>query len=136
MDTQIKQYNPSEDEEYMNSRQLKYFQSRLLCWREELLQASWDMFTSLKENEVRNPDLVDMGTNQAESERSLSTYNRRNSLLVDIEHALRRIKDGNYGYCEMTGEEVGLKRLMVMPLATLCVEAKQRLEQMRSVRYH
>lgn len=136
MSTQVKQYSPSEDEGYMSGRQLKYFQSCLLCWREELLQASWEMFIALKEKEIRNPDFVDVGSIQAESERSLSAHNRRNTLLVDIEHALGRIKDGTYGYCEMSGEEIGIKRLMVMPLATLSIEAKQRLERMRSVYNH
>lgn len=130
MDATTEGYHPSEDEEYMNPTQLNYFQNCLLTWRRELLQASMDIFSELRENQYRNADPLDVGSQYAESERSLIARNTRNSCIKDIDNALRRIKDGTYGFCEMTGNEIGLKRLAVMPLATLCVEAQQHLERM------
>lgn len=130
MDTTAKVYQPSEGEEYMNPAQLKYFQNCLLSWRRELLQASEEIISDLKDNQYRNADPVDTGSLYAENERSLIARNNRTRLIKDIDKALRRIEDGTYGYCEMTGDEIGLKRLAVIPLATLSVEAQQRLERM------
>lgn len=130
METMTEAYHPSEGEEYMNPKQLKYFQSCLLCWRRELLQTTREIFSELRENQYKNADPVDVGSQYAENERSLIARNNRTGLIKDIDNALRRIEQGSYGYCEMTGDEIGLKRLAVMPLATLSVESQQRLERM------
>jgi DnaK suppressor protein len=117
------------DEEYMNERHLSYFRQRLLDWRAELVAGSLMVIAELKEEQLRKPDPVDCGTLQAEKERSLSAAKRQDLLVARIDHALRRIKQGTYGYCEMTGERIGLRRLAVLPLANLSIDAQEQLER-------
>ena len=128
-------YTPTENEDYMSQKQINYFRKRLLDWREELLIGSQDLFVSLKETDLKRPDLVDLGSIQAEKERLLNTRNKQSQMIAKIEHALERINNGTYGYCEVTGEEIGLNRLMVMPLATHCIEAQEQIERCRRL-YH
>lgn len=122
-------YTPTENEVYMSKEQINYFRKRLIEWRDELVAGSREIFSALKEGDFRKPDLIDLGSMQAEKERLLKTRNQQNQMISRIEHALCRIKDGTYGYCEATGEEIGLNRLLVMPLATLSVDAQERLER-------
>ena len=117
------------DEEYMSEQHLSYFRQRLLEWRAELVAASLMARTDLKEEQLRKPDPVDCGTLQAEKERSLNATNRQDLLVARIDHALRRIRQGTYGYCEMTGERIGLRRLAVLPLANLSIDAQEQLER-------
>jgi len=117
------------NEEYMSEQHLSYFRRRLLEWRAELVAASLMARADLKEEQLRKPDPVDCGTLQAEKERSLSATNRQDLLVVRIDHALRRISQGTYGYCEMTGERIGLRRLAVLPLANLSIDAQEQLER-------
>jgi DnaK suppressor protein len=117
------------EEEYMNEQHLSYFRQRLLDWRAELVAASLMAFAELKEEQLRKPDPVDCGTLQAAKERSLSATKRQELLVAKIDHALRRISQGTYGYCEMTGERIGLRRLAVLPLANLSIDAQERLER-------
>lgn len=122
-------YIPTEQEEYMNTTQLRYFKNRLLSWRDALLDGSRGISAELQELDQKHPDLVDLGSHQAEKSRRLAERARQTRLIDQIEHALRRIEQGNYGYCEATGEEIGLGRLLVMPLANLSVEAQEQLER-------
>jgi DnaK suppressor protein len=109
----------------MNPRQLEYFRRKLLSWREQLLKESGESLQRLKESSTREIDLLDQGTLETSSNLKLSTRDRCLVLVDEIDDALERIKDGTYGYCEDTGEEIGLKRLEARPTARLCLEAQE-----------
>ncbi len=121
-------YKPSEKEEYMNPLHLAYFKKKLLDWRAELLDESRETLDHLKEENWQEPDINDRASVEAEASLELRTRNRYRKLLDKIDSALRRIEDGSYGYCEDTGEEIGLKRLDARPIATLSIEAQERHE--------
>ena len=121
-------YKPSEDEEYMNPMQLEYFRLKLQNWREELLDESGETLTHLKEENWNEPDLNDRASVETETTIELRTRDRYRKLIDKIETAIARIDKGDYGYCEETGEKIGLKRLEARPVATLCIEAQMRHE--------
>ena len=125
-----KSYQPSESEKYMNAKQLEYFRQKLLAWREELLAESQETINNLKEENWREPDLSDRASLETEAGVELRTRNRYLKLLVKIDAALKRIEDGTYGYCEETGDPIGLKRLEARPIATMTIEAQERHERM------
>jgi DnaK suppressor protein len=122
-------YAPSSDEEYMNERQLAYFRDKLLAWRDALLeevQGTLDGLRDTAHHEVG--DDVDRATREADQALELRTRDRCRKLVRKIDQALARIEDGSYGYCEETGEPIGLARLEARPVATLSVEAQERRE--------
>jgi DnaK suppressor protein len=121
-------YVPSDTEEYMNPMQLEYFKQKLLKWREELLEESRETLIHLKEEIWNEPDLNDRASVEAETTTELRTRDRYRKLIDKIEAAIERVNKGGYGYCEDTGEEIGLKRLEARPVATLCIEAQERHE--------
>ena len=121
-------YRPSEDEEYMNPMQLEYFRQKLLKWREDLLAESRETLNHLKEETWNEPDPNDRASVETETTIELKTRDRYRKLIDKIESALKRVDKGNYGYCEETGEAIGLKRLEARPVATLCIEAQERHE--------
>lgn len=121
-------YIPSENEEYMNSVQLEYFKQKLLNWKEELLQESLETLDHLKEENWHESDFNDRAAVETDAAFELRTRDRYRKLLDKIEEALARIESGEYGYCEETGEKIGLKRLEARPVATLCIEAQERHE--------
>ena len=123
-------YRPHEDEEYMNLRQLEYFRRKLLSWRDELLTESRETMDYLKEENWQEPDIVDRASVEADANLELRTRNRYRKLIAKIDAALRRIDDGSYGYCEETGEEIGVRRLDARPIATLTIEAQERHERL------
>ena len=125
-----KNYQPSEKEEYMNPRQLEYFKQKLVAWREELLAESQETINNLKEENWREPDLSDRASLETEAGVELRTRNRYLKLIGKIDSALKRIEDGSYGYCEETGEPIGIKRLEARPIATMTIEAQERHERM------
>lgn len=125
-----KNYTPSEDEKYMNAKQLEYFRQRLMEWRAELLEESQETLEHLKEENWHEADLSDRASIETEANVELRTRNRYLKLINKIDAALRRIEDGEYGYCEETGEPIGIKRLMARPIATLTIEAQERHEKM------
>src|SRR5579872_1573440 len=125
-----KTYVPSESEKYMNAKQLEYFRQKLLAWRDELLAESQETIESLKEEEWREPDLSDRASLETEAGVTLRTRNRYLKLISKIDSALKRIEDGSYGYCEETGDPIGLKRLEARPIATMTIEAQERHERM------
>lgn len=118
-------YRPSEDEPYMNPRQLEYFRGKLLDWREKLLKESGESLGSLREEIAKEVDFLDRGTLEANTSLKLKTRDRCQEVIRQIDDALERIEDGTYGYCEETGEEIGIKRLEARPTATLCIEAQE-----------
>ena len=121
-------YKPSENEEYMNPMQLEYFKQKLLEWRNSLLAESRETLNHLKEETWNEPDLNDRASVETETTIELRTRDRYRKLIDKIESALERIHSGNYGYCEETGEAIGIKRLEARPVATLCIEAQERHE--------
>jgi len=125
-----KQYQPSETEKYMNSKQLEYFKQKLLAWREDLLAESQETINNLKEENWREPDLSDRASLETEAGVELRTRNRYLKLIGKIDAALKRIEDGTYGYCEETGDPIGIKRLEARPIATMSIEAQERHERM------
>ena len=122
-------YRPAEDEPFMNDRQLEYFRRKLIAWKEEILQGNRETITGMQENVAPIPDLVDRASSEADRALELRTRDRERKLINKIEAALRRIELGEYGYCEETGEPIGVKRLDARPIATLCLEAQERHER-------
>lgn len=132
------QYKPSEDEEYMCPEHLEYFRRMLLKWRQDLIDESQETINNLR-GEVRDVgDEAERASRETENSLELRTRDRYRKLLGKIDQALARIDDGSYGYCEETGEEIGLARLEARPIATLCLDAQERWElkqkQMRDSR--
>lgn len=121
-------YKPSEDEEYMNPLHLEYFRQKLLNWKFELLAESNDTLTHLQEENWHEPDLNDRASIETETSIELRTRNRYLKLIEKIDIALKKIDNKEYGYCEETGEEIGLKRLEARPIATLCIDAQEQHE--------
>ncbi len=122
-------YRPTEDEPFMNPNQLEYFRLRLLSWREQLLKESTDTIIHLQTDPQAESDIVDCANNETERTIELRARDRERKLINKIEDALRRIEDGSYGYCEETGDPIGLKRLEARPIATLSLEAQERHER-------
>ena len=121
-------YKPSEKEEYMCPEHLEYFRRKLLQWREDLLTESKETIDNLR-HEVRDVgDEAERATRETENSLELRTRDRYRKLLKKIDQALGRVEEGEYGYCEETGEEIGLARLEARPIATLCLDAQERWE--------
>lgn len=128
-----KEYRPSEDEPFMNERQLEYFRNKLLIWKDEILRESRETIGNLQTETENHPDLVDRASSEADRALELRTRDRQRKLISKIDEALRRIDDGSYGYCEETGEPIGLARLEARPTATLSLEAQERHERRERV---
>jgi DnaK suppressor protein len=127
-------YKPAEDEPFMNERQLEYFRRKLLGWKEEILEDSKETLADLA-NSTRNlPDMADRASEETDRALELRTRDRQRKLVAKIDSALRRIENGEFGYCEVTGEPISLKRLDARPIATMTLEAQERHE--RSERVH
>ncbi|MGE3250882.1 MAG: RNA polymerase-binding protein DksA [Hyphomonadaceae bacterium] len=127
------EYRPTEDEPFMNERQRDYFRRKLLAWKEEILEESRHTIASLQQDTVSQPDLADRATSETDRSIELRTRDRQRKLIAKIESALRRIEDGSYGYCEETGEPIGVSRLEARPIATLSLEAQERHERRERV---
>lgn len=123
-------YKPSEKEEYMNDKQLAYFRSKLIEWKDELIKESNETLEHLKNENWHEPDMADRASLETEAGVELRTRNRYLKLIEKIDAALRRIEDGSYGYCDETGDPIGIRRLEARPIATMTVEAQERHEKM------
>lgn len=123
-------YHPSADEEYMNDVMLEYFRQKLLSWKKSLINQSKDTLDDLKQGGLNQPDQIDRASLEADKALELRTRDRARKLISKIDEALKRIEDGVYGYCEETGEPIGVERLEVRPVATLSIEAQERHERM------
>lgn len=121
-------YIPSENEEYMNANQIEYFKQKLLSWKQQLLNESMDTVTHLKEENWHEADFNDRAAVEADADLELRTRNRYRKLIDKIDYTLEKIRTGEYGYCEETGQKIGIKRLEARPIATLCIEAQERHE--------
>ena len=123
-------YVPSPDEEYMNDLQVEYFRQKLLAWKKSLLNQSQDTLEDLRQGGLNQPDDIDRASMETDKALDLRTKDRARKLISKINDALKRIEDGTYGYCEETGEPIGLERLGARPVATLSIEAQERHERM------
>jgi DnaK suppressor protein len=124
----VQPYKLSPDEEYMSDRQLSHFREILLNWKRELMEEVDRTIHHLQDEPSNFPDPNDRATQESEFGLELRTRDRERKLLRKIDSALARVEDGSYGYCEETGEEIGLRRLEARPIATLCLEAQERHE--------
>lgn len=123
-------YRPSEDEEFMNDQMQEYFRQKLLAWKEDLIRESNETLEHLQHEENQAPDLADRASMETDRALELRTRDRARKLINKIDAALRRIDEGNYGYCEETDEPIGIRRLEARPIATLSIEAQERHERM------
>ncbi len=123
-------YKPSENEKYMNAKQLAYFRQKLLDWRKKLIDESRETIDHLKEENWHEPDISDRASLETDAGVELRTRNRYLKLIEKINAAIDRIDNGTYGYCDETGEEIGIKRLEARPIATMTIEAQERHEKM------
>jgi DnaK suppressor protein len=123
-------YQPSDDEDFMNPMMQEYFRRRLLAWRAELLADSSETLNSLQDGGIQEPDITDRASAETDRSLELRTRDRERKLIAKIDSALRRIDDGSYGYCEETGEPISVRRLEARPTATLSLEAQERHERL------
>jgi DnaK suppressor protein len=126
-------YRPSEDEPFMNERHRAYFRQKLLTWKEDIIRQTKETLAGLHEDSSQHADLADRATSETDRALELRARDRQRKLISKIDAALARIEDGTYGYCEETGEPIGLKRLDARPIATLSLEAQERHERRERV---
>ena len=126
-------YRPAEDEPFMNERQLEYFRRKLITWKNELLDESKLTIEGLQDSSRNIPDIADRASEETDRALELRTRDRQRKLVAKIDAALRRIEMGDYGYCEVTGDPISLKRLDARPIATLSLEAQERHERREKV---
>ena len=125
-----KKYIPSEKEKYMCSKHKTYFKKRLLDWKNEIIDVnSKGLYLKDVDHEISSPDIVDQASSQTEKNVEMRTLNRQRKLLSKIDKAIKKIDDNTYGYCEETGEPIGIKRLIARPIATLSIEAQEKHEK-------
>jgi len=126
-------YRPSEDESFMNDKQKAYFKSKLEEWKAEILKESKSTIATLQDQSDKMPDQADRASSETDRSIELRARDRQRKLITKIDSALKRIEEGTYGYCEDTGEPIGLKRLDARPIATLSIEAQERHERREKV---
>lgn len=126
-------YRPSDDEEFMNPVMREFFRRKLLTWRDDLLKESAETLQTMQDGGFQEADLADRASHETDRALELRTRDRERKLLSKIDAALERIRDGSYGYCEETGEPIGVRRLEARPIATLSLEAQERHERAERV---
>lgn len=126
-------YRPSPDEPFMNPQQQEYFREKLLRWKEAILKEAEATLSQLQVEPLREADLTDRASSETDWSIELRTRDRQRKLISKIDAALRRIEEGEYGYCEVTGEPISLGRLEARPIATMTVEAQERHERNEKV---
>ncbi|WP_375265147.1 RNA polymerase-binding protein DksA [Planktotalea sp.] len=126
-------YRPAEDEPFMNERQTEYFRKKLTDWRDELLSDSRDTIETLQDGTRNIPDAIDRSSEETDRSLELRTRDRQRKLVAKIDSALRRIDEGEFGYCSVTGDPISLKRLDARPIATMSLEAQERHERREKV---
>jgi len=129
-----KKYIPNEKEKYMNAKQKAFFKKKLTEWRNEIVESnSKALYLNDVDNEISSPDIIDQASSQTEKTIEMRTLNRQIKLLSKIDKAIKRINDGVYGYCDDTGEPIGVKRLIARPIATLSLESQEKHEKKEKV---
>ena len=125
-----KKYTPNEKEKYMCEKHKKYFKKKLLEWKNEIIESNTKgLYLKEVDREISSADIIDQASSQTEKTVEMRTLNRQIKLLSKINKAIKRIEDNTYGYCEETGEPIGLKRLIARPIATLSIEAQEKHEK-------
>ena len=125
-----KKYIPSEKEKYMCTKHKSYFKKRLIDWRKEIVESNnSNLYLNDVDQEISSADVVDQASSQTEKNVEMRTLNRQRKLLSKIDRAIDKINSNTYGYCEETGDPIGLKRLIARPIATLSIEAQERHEK-------
>jgi DnaK suppressor protein len=127
------EYRPSADEAFMNPRQVEYFRRKLVSWKEQILKEAQGTLAHLQTESLREPDVTDRASSETDWSIELRTRDRQRKLIAKIDAALRRIEEGEYGYCEVSGEPISLARLEARPIATMTVEAQERHERQEKV---
>jgi DnaK suppressor protein len=118
-------YEPSDNEEFMNELQLKYFYDKLVEWKKEIVEDSRETLTHLQEDSLKEADIADRASAETDWSVELRTRDRQRKLILKIDAAIQRIKNKEYGYCEVSGEPIGLKRLQARPIATMTIESQE-----------
>lgn len=126
-------YKPSSDEDFMNEKQVEYFRRKLTDWKEDILRESKETLMHLQEDSLKEPDIADRASSETDWSVELRTRDRQRKLIMKIDSALKRITEGEYGYCEVSGEPIALPRLDARPIATMTVEAQEQHEQYEKV---
>ena len=125
-----KKYIPNEKEKYMCPKQKAYFKKRLTEWKNEVIESNTkNLYFKEVDHEISSPDIVDQASSQTEKTVEIRTINRQRKLLSKIDKAIKKVQDNTYGYCEETGEPIGIKRLIARPIATLSIEAQEKHEK-------
>ena len=130
---EVIEYRPSDDEPFMNPRQREYFRAKLHAWKDDILRESRETLENLQEESQNHPDLADRASSETDRALELRTRDRQRKLISKIDAALKRIDDGTYGYCEETGDPIGIARLDARPIATLSLEAQEMHERREKV---
>ena len=130
----VKKYTPNEKEKYMCEKHKTYFKKRLIEWKSEIVESnSKGLYLSNTDHEISSPDIVDQASSQTEKTVEMRTLNRQIKLLSKIDKTIKKIDNNTYGYCEETGEPIGVKRLIARPIATLSIEAQEKHEKNEKV---
>ena len=125
-----KKYIPNTKEKYMCAKHKAYFKKRLMDWKNEIIEInSKNLYFKEVDHEISSPDVVDQASSQTEKTVEMRTLNRQRKLISKIDKAIKKIQDNTYGYCEETGEPIGIKRLIARPIATLSIEAQEKHEK-------
>lgn len=128
-----KNYRPTEKEKFMNAKQKEYFRRKLLAWKEEILEEAKETLKALQKESLKEADITDRASSETDWSIELRARDRQRKLIAKIDSALAKIDNGEYGYCEVTGEPISLKRLDARPIATMSLEAQERHERMERV---
>ena len=126
-------YHPTDSEPFMNDRQREYFRQKLTNWKEEILKEAKETLQHLHDESQNHPDFADRASSETDRAIELRARDRQRKLISKIDAALRRIEEGEYGYCEVTGEPISLGRLEARPIATMTLEAQERHERNEKV---
>lgn len=133
MEQELGNYAPTDDEPFMNERQLQFFKIKLETWKADILEDSQSTISQLQNDSVSLPDSIDRASSETEKGIELRTRDRQRKLIAKIDDALKRINDGEYGYCEDSGEPISLARLIARPIATLSLEAQEQHERQEKI---
>ena len=126
-------YIPSDDEDFMNERQVTFFRTKLIEWKESIMEGTRNTIEDMQVTTRSIPDAADRASEETDRALELRTRDRQRKLIGKIDSALRKIEDGSYGFCEDTGEPISLKRLMARPIATLSLAAQETHERKERV---
>jgi DnaK suppressor protein len=130
----VKKYTPTSKEKYMCEKHKTFFKKKLIEWKKEIIKSNTNsLFSKDVDQEISSPDIIDQASSQTEKTLEMRTINRQRKLLTKIEKAIKRIDDNTYGFCEESGDPIGIKRLIARPIATLSIEAQEKHERKEKI---